>query len=61
MGDILLIEDEPDMAEFVIRGLAKEGHSVDHAATGDAGLERALRLKYNLLIVDRLLPGMDGL
>jgi len=61
MGDILLIEDEPELAEFVSRGLAKEGHSVDHAATGDAGLERALRLKYNLLIVDRMLPGMDGL
>ena len=50
MGDILLIEDEPELAEFVSRGLTKEGHSVDHAATGDVGLERALRLKYNLLM-----------
>lgn len=61
MGDILLIEDEPAMADFIVRGLAKEGHHVDHAATGDAGLERALKLKYGLLIVDRMLPGTDGL
>lgn len=61
MSEILLIEDEPEMAEFIRRGLTKEGHSVDHVATGTAGLERALRLKYHLLIVDRLLPGRDGL
>lgn len=61
MSDIFLIEDEPELADFVIRGLTKEGHSVDHAARGDEGLERALRCRYDALIVDRMLPGLDGL
>jgi len=61
MSDILLVEDEPELAEFIIRGLAREGHGVEHASGGDVGLERALKCKYNLLIVDRMLPGMDGL
>ncbi|MDR3526838.1 MAG: response regulator transcription factor [Rhizomicrobium sp.] len=61
MGDILLIEDEPELADFVVRGLSKEAHSVDHLPRGDDGLQRALRRKYDLLIVDRMLPGLDGL
>ncbi|GAA0544227.1 two-component system OmpR family response regulator [Rhizomicrobium palustre] len=61
MSDIFLIEDEQNLADFVIRGLTKEGHSVDHAARGDVGLERALRCRYDALIVDRMLPGLDGL
>lgn len=61
MGDILLIEDDPEMADFIVRGLARESHRVDHVATGTAGLERAVKLKYDLLIVDRMLPGADGL
>jgi two-component system OmpR family response regulator len=61
MGDILLIEDEPAMTDFIVRGLTREGHRVDHVAIGTAGLERATKLKYDLLIVDRMLPGTDGL
>ncbi len=61
MGDILIIEDEPSLAEFILRGLKREGHSVEHASRGDTGLERALKRKYDLLIVDRMLPGLDGL
>ncbi|GAA0585829.1 winged helix-turn-helix domain-containing protein [Rhizomicrobium electricum] len=61
MGDILLIEDEPAMADFIVRSLTKEGHHVDYVATGDAGLDRALKFNYGLLIVDRMLPGTDGL
>jgi len=61
MGDILLIEDEPELADFVIRGLTKEGHCLDHAPRGDSGLQRALTRKYDVLIVDRMLPGLDGL
>ncbi len=61
MGEILLIEDEPSLADFIIRGLAREGHSVEHVSRGDTGLERALKRKYDLLVVDRMLPGLDGL
>lgn len=61
MSDILLVEDEPELAEFIVRGLAKEGHEVDHTTRGDSGLERVLKRKYHLLIIDRMLPGMDGL
>jgi len=61
MGDILLIEDEPELADFVVRGLTKEGHHVDHTARGDSGLQQALKRSYDVLIVDRMLPGFDGL
>jgi len=61
MGDILLIEDEPELADFVVRGLIKEGHHVDHTTRGDSGLQQALKRSYDVLIVDRMLPGLDGL
>jgi two-component system, OmpR family, response regulator len=59
--NILLVEDDPDLAAYILRGLAESGHSVDHAARGDGGFELASKGHYDLLIVDRMLPGMDGL
>ena len=58
---ILLAEDEPAMASFIARGLADEDYSVDIAATGDDALSRAISHPYDLLILDRKLPGKDGL
>lgn len=59
--NILLIEDEQELASYVARYLGLHGHRVEHAARGDAGYELALQNTYDLLIVDRMLPGMDGM
>jgi len=58
---VLLVEDEPLIAEFVAKGLRESGHSVDHAATGPDGLHLASHENYDALILDRMLPGLDGL
>jgi two-component system OmpR family response regulator len=58
---ILLIEDDPDAAEFVTQGLAAENHDVETAREGREGLLRAAAGDWDLLIVDRMLPGLDGL
>jgi two-component system copper resistance phosphate regulon response regulator CusR len=58
---VLLVEDEPGIADFVVRGLREEGFVVDHAADGPAGL-RALRAgAWDVTLLDWWLPGMDGL
>jgi two-component system, OmpR family, response regulator len=59
--NVLLVEDEPDLAAYIVRGLTESGHRVDHAARGDSGFRIASEGHYDLLIVDRMLPGMDGL
>ncbi|MDR1807621.1 MAG: response regulator transcription factor [Propionibacteriaceae bacterium] len=56
---LLFIEDDPSIAEMVIEVL-RESYDVDHAATGEAGLDLALRKHYDLMVIDRRLPGMDG-
>ncbi len=58
---ILLIEDDPDAAEFVTQGLAAENHDVETVREGREGLLRAAAGDWDLLIVDRMLPGLDGL
>ena len=58
---ILVAEDEPDMAGFIARGLTEEEYSVDVAASGTEALARGATGDYDLLIVDRKLPGKDGL
>lgn len=57
---ILLIEDDPRVARFVLRGLKEEGFVVDHAADGDDGLHAAATGSYELVILDVLLPQRDG-
>lgn len=56
---LLFIEDDQSIAEMVVEVL-QEHYTVDHAATGEAGLELALRTHYDLMVIDRRLPGMDG-
>jgi DNA-binding response OmpR family regulator len=57
---ILVIEDEPRILAFLARGLEAEGFSVNGAEDGWAGVERAARGRYDLVILDLLLPKLDG-
>lgn len=58
---ILLIEDDKETAEFVANGLAEHDHKVFHVASGLDGLSRAKAEAFDILLVDRMLPGIDGL
>src|SRR2546423_172704 len=58
---ILVIEDEPRILGFLARGLEAEGYAVDAARNGREGLERARRGTYDLVLLDLLLPELDGL
>src|SRR5213078_2170609 len=58
---ILVIEDEPRILGFLARGLEAEGFAVDAARNGAEGLKRAQRDAYDLVLLDLLLPGLDGL
>jgi two-component system OmpR family response regulator len=58
---VLLIEDDADTAAYVTKGLEEEGHTVDHAADGQTGIAQALDDDYDVAIVDRMLPGLEGL
>jgi len=58
---ILVVEDEPAIAEFVERGLRAAGYAVDCAAEGDEAERRASAGQYDLVLLDILLPGKDGL
>ena len=58
---VLLVEDDPTIADFVEKGLREAGFAVDVAADGRAGLERALSGRHDAAIVDVMLPQMDGL
>lgn len=60
MARILLVEDDPEIAEIVRNGLVEQRFSVDHAADGEAGLQQALREPYDVVILDLLLPKRDG-
>jgi DNA-binding response OmpR family regulator len=58
---ILLIEDDRQTADYIAKGLREHGHVVDHAANGRDGLFLAAGERYDVMVVDRMLPGMDGL
>jgi two-component system, OmpR family, response regulator len=58
---ILLIEDDEESAAYLTKGLREEGHSLDHANNGSDGLALAGGGHYDVMIIDRLLPGRDGL
>ncbi len=58
---LLIIEDDQEAANWLIKGLREQGHVVDHAADGDDGLHQALTGQYDLIVVDRMLPKRDGL
>jgi two-component system OmpR family response regulator len=58
---ILVIEDDKDVASFIRNGLVQAGCNVDHAGNGRDGLFLATTESYDALVVDRMLPGIDGL
>lgn len=58
---ILVVEDDQATAEFITKGLSEAGYTVDHAADGRDGLFHATGGQYSAIILDRMLPGMDGL
>ncbi len=61
MASILLIEDSRELAEVVRRELVSAGYTVDHAEDGEAGLATFRQSPPDLIILDWMLPGMDGL
>lgn len=61
MTRILLIEDDQEIAAEVVAALERSGYAVANAGDGPSGLEQARQGGWDLLIVDRLLPGLDGL
>lgn len=58
---LLVIEDDPEIADVVQQGLAEAGFDVDLAANGVDGLKRAVLHNYELIVLDLMLPGIDGL
>jgi two-component system OmpR family response regulator len=59
---VLLVEDNPQVSQFIRKGLSEGGHVVDHAENGRDGLFMATTESYDVIILDRMLPGgIDGL
>ena len=57
---VLVVEDEVQLADAVARGLRREGMAVDVAHDGEIGLEKAMMTRYDVLVLDRDLPGRSG-
>lgn len=60
MAQILVVEDETRIASFIAKGLRAEGHLPTVSADGPSGLDEALSGRYDLMVLDIGLPGMDG-
>lgn len=58
---ILIVDDDPEIVSFVRRGLAYEGHTVDTANDGTEALAKARDREPNLIILDIMMPGIDGI
>ncbi len=58
---LLVVEDDAQVAAYLVKGLKEQGHTVDHAADGKNGLFLASSEDYDAMIVDRMLPELDGL
>ena len=61
MMRILVVEDDPEAAAFISRGLREAGHAVEHALDGEAGLNMARAGDFDAYVIDRMLPRLDGL
>ncbi len=60
MAHLVLIEDEPGISDFMVRGLTLAGYEVEAAGDGEAGLELALGEDVDLVVIDLMLPRMSG-
>ena len=58
---VLVVEDDSQVAAYLVKGLKEQGHNVDHAADGKNGLFLATSEDYDAMIIDRMLPELDGL
>ena len=58
---ILVIEDDSSVLEYIGKGLRESGFTVDQSADGKDGLYKASAENYDAIVVDRMLPGVDGL
>src|SRR5258706_4151328 len=58
---ILVVEDDPDTADYVLKGLREDGFVVEHVADGRDGLYLASASQFDAIVMDRMVPGMDGL
>ncbi len=58
---VLLVEDDPSVGEFIVAELGAAGHRCEHVGDGIEGLERAQQGEFDVLIIDRMLPGLDGI
>ena len=57
---ILIVEDEPRLLRSLAKALREAGYAVDTADTGDDGLYKAESYDYNAIVLDVMLPGLDG-
>src|SRR5579884_1370951 len=58
---VLVVEDDRETAAYLVKGLSESGYTVDHAADGREGLFMSSSGDYDAIILDRMLPSMDGL
>lgn len=58
--EVLVVDDEPGVLRFVARALQAEGITVDTAPSGDEGYQKATRHDYAVVVLDLVMPGMDG-
>jgi two-component system OmpR family response regulator len=58
---ILVVEDDVDTADYMLKGLREDGYTVEHVADGRDGLYMASASAFDAVVMDRMLPGMDGL
>jgi len=58
---ILVVEDDMEAQRYLVQGLKESGHVVDEASDGETGLSLSLSRSYDVAIIDRMLPKMDGL
>lgn len=58
---ILVVEDDADAAEYILKGLREDGYTVEHVADGRDGLYLATSSSFDAIVMDRMVPGMDGL
>ena len=57
---LLVVEDEPDLLSVLVRAARKEGYAVDEAADGEEALYKAESIDYDAIVLDMMLPGLDG-